>query len=63
MVEMRWLKRPSALQQPNSNLVYMEKVLQYRKAIRIQQKDAQGMYVLHDEWSEWMDVPTVEEGK
>lgn len=67
MLEMRWLEKHVAsgemdLKAPVTPYKTV-KVLQYRKAMKVQHKDAQGQYVLCEEWSEWIDVPTVEEDK
>lgn len=61
MVEMRWLEKQV---NPMSGLagVKAEKVLQYRrmrKGFLMLDKDDNPMA---DEWSEWIDVPTVTEG-
>ena len=62
MVEMRWLQRPGPFQQPDSKLVYMEKVLQYRqfRTHRIEGGKAIELADWSDDygWSEWIDVPT-----
>jgi hypothetical protein len=57
MVEMRWVERPSIFQYGNtdgSRTVYMDKVLQYRQQDTVV-KD--GWW--RQDWSEWIDVPTV----
>lgn len=55
MIQMRWLVRPYKVTDPVERTAFVETVLQYRQYLD------QGTHEPNFQWTDWVDVPKVQE--